>query len=126
MAVVEAKLGPVDVGDRGGGPVRGIGGGKGEGRACSEGHCQRCGGENPPQNPTGNCPVHIGIYERDLHADSRVSGEGGIRTRERACAPYSLSRRVPSATRPPLRALRRPGRDRRPTILEVPEWIGWP
>src|SRR5215211_4847164 len=30
-------------------------------------------------------------------------GEGGIRTRERACAPYSLSRRVPSATRPPLR-----------------------
>src|SRR5919204_6148181 len=31
------------------------------------------------------------------------SGEGGIRTRERACAPYSLSRRVPSATRPPLR-----------------------
>ena len=35
------------------------------------------------------------------------SGEGGIRTLERACAPYSLSRRVPSATRPPLRALRR-------------------
>ena len=33
----------------------------------------------------------------------RVSGEGGIRTLERACAPYSLSRRVPSATRPPLR-----------------------
>src|SRR5438067_7586361 len=31
------------------------------------------------------------------------NGEGGIRTRERACAPYSLSRRVPSATRPPLR-----------------------
>ena len=31
------------------------------------------------------------------------SGEGGIRTLERACAPYSLSRRVPSATRPPLR-----------------------
>jgi hypothetical protein len=31
-------------------------------------------------------------------------GEGGIRTLERACAPYSLSRRVPSATRPPLRA----------------------
>ena len=35
------------------------------------------------------------------------SGEGGIRTLERACAPYSLSRRVPSATRPPLRALDR-------------------
>ena len=34
------------------------------------------------------------------------SGEGGIRTRERACAPYSLSRRVPSATRPPLREAR--------------------
>ena len=34
---------------------------------------------------------------------STDSGEGGIRTRERACAPYSLSRRVPSATRPPLR-----------------------
>src|SRR5215210_4598577 len=34
---------------------------------------------------------------------SREGGEGGIRTRERACAPYSLSRRVPSATRPPLR-----------------------
>ena len=33
------------------------------------------------------------------------SGEGGIRTLERACAPYSLSRRVPSATRPPLRGL---------------------
>jgi site-specific DNA recombinase len=33
-------------------------------------------------------------------------GEGGIRTLERACAPYSLSRRVPSATRPPLRANR--------------------
>ncbi len=30
-------------------------------------------------------------------------GEGGIRTLERAFAPYSLSRRVPSATRPPLR-----------------------
>jgi site-specific DNA recombinase len=39
----------------------------------------------------------------DLHA---FGGEGGIRTLERACAPYSLSRRVPSATRPPLRALR--------------------
>jgi site-specific DNA recombinase len=39
----------------------------------------------------------------DLHA---YGGEGGIRTLERACAPYSLSRRVPSATRPPLRALR--------------------
>jgi hypothetical protein len=34
---------------------------------------------------------------------SGTSGEGGIRTLERACAPYSLSRRVPSATRPPLR-----------------------
>src|SRR3954468_1414659 len=33
-------------------------------------------------------------------------GEGGIRTLERACAPYSLSRRVPSATRPPLRTPR--------------------
>jgi site-specific DNA recombinase len=32
-----------------------------------------------------------------------LGGEGGIRTLERACAPYSLSRRVPSATRPPLR-----------------------
>src|SRR3954453_21845224 len=31
------------------------------------------------------------------------SGEGGIRTRDGACTPYSLSRRVPSATRPPLR-----------------------
>jgi site-specific DNA recombinase len=39
----------------------------------------------------------------DLEA---IGGEGGIRTLERACAPYSLSRRVPSATRPPLRALR--------------------
>src|SRR5215211_9528426 len=37
-----------------------------------------------------------------LHGQ-RVSGEGGIRTLERAYAPYSLSRRVPSATRPPLR-----------------------
>ena len=37
----------------------------------------------------------------DLQANG---GEGGIRTLERACAPYSLSRRVPSATRPPLRA----------------------
>ena len=36
----------------------------------------------------------------DLEANG---GEGGIRTLERACAPYSLSRRVPSATRPPLR-----------------------
>jgi site-specific DNA recombinase len=35
----------------------------------------------------------------DLEANG---GEGGIRTLERACAPYSLSRRVPSATRPPL------------------------
>ena len=42
--------------------------------------------------------------ERPAHA-ARLSGEGGIRTLERACAPYSLSRRVPSATRPPLRAL---------------------
>jgi site-specific DNA recombinase len=40
----------------------------------------------------------------DLHANG---GEGGIRTLERACAPYSLSRRVPSATRPPLRAFGR-------------------
>ena len=31
-------------------------------------------------------------------------GEGGIRTRDGDFAPYSLSRRVPSATRPPLRA----------------------
>src|SRR4051794_6649454 len=30
------------------------------------------------------------------------SGEGGIRTLERGCPRYSLSRRVPSATRPPL------------------------
>jgi hypothetical protein len=30
-------------------------------------------------------------------------GEGGIRTRDGDFAPYSLSRRVPSATRPPLR-----------------------
>src|SRR3954454_11287585 len=36
---------------------------------------------------------------------ARAGGEGGIRTLERACAPYSLSRRVPSATRPPLRGL---------------------
>ncbi len=32
-----------------------------------------------------------------------TGGEGGIRTRERTFARYSLSRRVPSATRPPLR-----------------------
>jgi hypothetical protein len=32
------------------------------------------------------------------------SGEGGIRTRDRGFPPYSLSRRVPSATRPPLRS----------------------
>src|SRR3954470_22069492 len=31
------------------------------------------------------------------------SGEGGIRTLERGCPRYSLSRRVPSAARPPLR-----------------------
>src|SRR3954467_8178477 len=30
------------------------------------------------------------------------SGEGGIRTLERGCPRYSLSRRVPSAARPPL------------------------
>ncbi len=30
------------------------------------------------------------------------NGEGGIRTREGVLTPYSLSRRVPSATRPPL------------------------
>jgi hypothetical protein len=30
------------------------------------------------------------------------NGEGGIRTRDRGFPPYSLSRRVPSATRPPL------------------------
>ena len=34
------------------------------------------------------------------------SGEGGIRTRDRGFPPYSLSRRVPSATRPPLRRFR--------------------
>ena len=33
-------------------------------------------------------------------------GEGGIRTRDRGFPPYSLSRRVPSATRPPLRRAR--------------------
>src|SRR4051794_4248330 len=32
------------------------------------------------------------------------NGEGGIRTLERGCPRYSLSRRVPSATRPPLPA----------------------
>src|ERR1700685_2654189 len=31
-----------------------------------------------------------------------ASGEGGIRTRDGVLSPYSLSRRVPSATRPPL------------------------
>ena len=31
-----------------------------------------------------------------------TSGEGGIRTRDGVLSPYSLSRRVPSATRPPL------------------------
>ena len=41
---------------------------------------------------------------RACRESSPPSGEGGIRTLERACAPYSLSRRVPSATRPPLRA----------------------
>jgi hypothetical protein len=34
------------------------------------------------------------------------NGEGGIRTRDRGFPPYSLSRRVPSATRPPLRRAR--------------------
>src|ERR1700685_2002070 len=33
------------------------------------------------------------------------SGEGGIRTRDGDFAPYSLSRRVPSASRPPLREI---------------------
>ena len=34
------------------------------------------------------------------------SGEGGIRTLDGGFPPYSLSRRVPSATRPPLRRAR--------------------
>src|SRR3954471_1806427 len=33
------------------------------------------------------------------------NGEGGIRTLDGGFPPYSLSRRVPSATRPPLREL---------------------
>ena len=47
------------------------------------------------------------------------SGEGGIRTLERACAPYSLSRRVPSATRPPLRAFELDCRNSRGTARLV-------
>ena len=35
-----------------------------------------------------------------------LNGEGGIRTREGVLTPYSLSRRVPSATRPPLPGVR--------------------
>src|SRR5918999_6104480 len=37
-------------------------------------------------------------------AASCRSGEGGIRTLDGGFPPYSLSRRVPSATRPPLRS----------------------
>ena len=53
-----------------------------------------------PSPPRGEPMAGSGASNRDR------SGEGGIRTLERACAPYSLSRRVPSAARPPLRARR--------------------
>ena len=48
-------------------------------------------------------PDGAGFWRSVFDLESN-GGEGGIRTLERACAPYSLSRRVPSATRPPLRA----------------------
>jgi hypothetical protein len=54
------------------------------------------------------------------------NGEGGIRTRDGDFAPYSLSRRVPSATRPPLRgrpSLKGPGAARccpRRAIISCP------
>ena len=48
-------------------------------------------------------PAGLGRTLSPASRQDRSNGEGGIRTRERACAPYSLSRRVPSATRPPLR-----------------------
>jgi hypothetical protein len=43
--------------------------------------------------------------QRPAAACERTSGEGGIRTREGVLTPYSLSRRVPSATRPPLQGV---------------------
>ena len=52
--------------------------------------------------PTENGPGGPISASNDFELRS-YGGEGGIRTLERACAPYSLSRRVPSATRPPLR-----------------------
>ena len=67
--------------------------------------------------------IHAGhaantCYPTRAGQEQVFSGEGGIRTLERACAPYSLSRRVPSATRPPLRAgaadCRKSTGDRRP------------
>ena len=51
-----------------------------------------CATRAPPRDPF-----------RVANAGVRSNGEGGIRTRDGDFAPYSLSRRVPSATRPPLR-----------------------
>jgi hypothetical protein len=60
--------------------------------------CHPRGDRKSRRQPGGGCLLAVGV---DLEP---IDGEGGIRTLERACAPYSLSRRVPSATRPPLRA----------------------
>ena len=51
------------------------------------------------------------------------NGEGGIRTRDRDFSPYSLSRRVPSATRPPLP--RRPRSVNDPPQLRARERGAW-
>src|SRR3954451_14557695 len=60
--------------------------------------------------------------------NSPGNGEGGIRTRDGVLTPYSLSRRVPSATRPPLRGppsletgkqLPRGGRDARVVVSDA-------
>ena len=42
------------------------------------------------------------LCEATNGSDVERSGEGGIRTRDGVFTPYSLSRRVPSAARPPL------------------------
>src|SRR3954452_23937268 len=60
--------------------------------------------DSPGQRPEAESSPDKDAFWRSVFNLRADDGEGGIRTLERACAPYSLSRRVPSATRPPLHA----------------------
>jgi hypothetical protein len=55
-----------------------------------------------PSSTARSASARRGVKRRQIGPQKKRNGEGGIRTREGMLTPYSLSRRVPSATRPPL------------------------